>query len=87
MADVEKNNHVEELERTSTKEEASRDSLDRMQTHETLAAVDIHNSQAFMGDDSDGQLHWTFRKWLAAGFLAMLYTGTLMTKFSLMSNH
>lgn len=76
MEEVEKQRHVEELERVSTKEERSRDaSLDRVKTQETLAAVDIHNSQAFKGDDSDGKLQWSIRKWFAAAFLAMLYTG------------
>jgi hypothetical protein len=76
MAEVEKNDHTEELERVSTKEETSRSgSLDQIQTHETLAAVDIHNSQAFKGDDSDGRFQWSIRKWFAAAFLAMLYTG------------
>ena len=49
--------------------------LEKVETHETLARVDIHNSQAFKGDDSDGKIKWTVRKWFAAGFLAMLYTG------------
>ncbi|KAK5166964.1 uncharacterized protein LTR77_007693 [Saxophila tyrrhenica] len=79
MGDVEKHQaqHLEELERVSTKQEDSRNgSLDKIQTHETLAAVDVHNKQAFKGDDSDGRLGWTVRNWFAAAFLAMLYTGS-----------
>ena len=76
MADAEKADHEEYLERISTKEEASpQGSLDKVQTHETLAKVDIHNRQAFKGDDSDGKVHWTIRNWFAAAFMAMLYTG------------
>ena len=77
MADLEKNTHDENLERASTKETnfSPQTSLDKVQTHETLARVDIHNSQAFKGDDSDGKFNWSIRKWIAAAFLAMLYTG------------
>lgn len=78
MEEVEKNNHVEELERVSTKDEHSRtNSLEKVQTQDTLAAVDLDNSQAFKGDESDGKIQWTIRKWFAAAFLAMLYTGML----------
>ena len=80
MADIEKTAQDEHLERTSTKEEVSpqnsNDDLDKVMTHETLAKVDIHNRQAYKGDDSDGKMVWSIRQWLAAAFLAMLYTGT-----------
>ena len=73
MADVEKTEHQEQLERISTKDELSpQNSLDKVATNETLAKVDLLNRQAFQGDDSDGKLHWTIRKWFAAAFLAML---------------
>lgn len=75
MADIEKNHHAEQLERVKTEEDSSHDSLDQVQTHETIAKVDIHNKQAFRGDDSDGKISWTPRKWIAALSLAMLYTG------------
>ncbi|KAK3717409.1 hypothetical protein LTR37_005798 [Vermiconidia calcicola] len=75
--EVEKRPYADDLERSSTKEEYSpTHSLDKVDTHATLAKVDIHNSQAFRGDDSDGKLDWSLRKWIAAGFLAMLYTGS-----------
>ena len=82
MEEVEKNHHAEELERVSTKDEygASDHDLNKVKTTDTLAAVDLDNNQAFKGDDSDGRIQWTFRKWLAAGFLAMLYTGTSTPK-------
>lgn len=75
MADIEKNDHVEQLERVKTEEDSSHNSLDQVQTHETIAKVDIHNKQAFRGDESDGKISWTPRKWIAALSLAMLYTG------------
>jgi hypothetical protein len=50
-------------------------SLEKTETHETIAAVDLDNHQAFKGDDSDGKVDWTIKKLLAAAFLSMLYTG------------
>ena len=41
-----------------------------------LADLDPANTKAYKGDDSDGKFQWGFRNWLAAGSLAMLYTGT-----------
>lgn len=77
MADLEKSatqEHHEQLDRVSTKEEASSDQKP-LAPVETLVPVDIHNRQAFKGDDSDGKIHWNIRTWFAAAFLAMLYTG------------
>lgn len=49
MADVEKTEHQEHLERISTKDELSpQNSLDKVATHETLAKVDLHNRQAYV---------------------------------------
>lgn len=76
MADIEKNDHVEQLERVKTEEDSNGgESLDQVETHQTIAKVDIHNKQAFKGDDSDGKISWGPRKWIAALSLAMLYTG------------
>ena len=80
MADVEKSRpleHHESLDRVSTKDETDSDHK-RLEPVDTLVPVDIHNSQAFKGDESDGKIQWTLRKWFAAGFLAMLYTGKTM---------
>ena len=77
MADLEKSGvqeQHEQLDRASTKEDEHSEHK-HLAPVETLVPVDIHNSQAFKGDDSDGQIHWTIRKWFAAAFLAMLYTG------------
>ena len=78
MADLEKNTHGEHLEQVPTNHStpSEKEELKQVQTHETLAKVDIHNSQAFKGDDSDGKISWNLRKWIAAACLAMLYTGT-----------
>ena len=74
MADVEKSEHTEHLERVRT--EGSKGSPDdSLEKLDTLAHVDLGNRQAFKGDDSDGKVHWTLRKLFAAGSLAMLYTG------------
>lgn len=81
MADVEKSQHTEQLERVKT-EEDSNNSLEQVQTHETIAAVDIHNRQAFKGDESDGKISWGPRKWIAALSLAMLYTGMWLCHYN-----
>ena len=83
MANMEKTAQHEQLEKVRTEEELEpqnrRESMEKVLTHETLAKVDIHNKQAFKGDESDGKVLWSIRQWLAAGFLAMLYTGTAST--------
>lgn len=52
------------------------DSSLQLDRERTLDGVDIQNTRAFMGDDSDGKVTWTLRSILAAVFLAGLYTGT-----------
>lgn len=80
MGDIEKSEPVEQLERVKTEEDSTGgDSLDQVDTHATIARVDIHNRQAFKGDESDGKFSWGPRKWIAALSLAMLYTGTSIT--------
>jgi hypothetical protein len=37
--------------------------------------VDMNNSHALKGDDSDGKVEWSIRSIFAAIFLAALYTG------------
>lgn len=84
MADLEKSataEHHEHLDHVSLKDEHSSHDGKPLAPVDTLVPVDIHNSQAFKGDDSDGQIHWTLRKWFAAAFLAMLYTGMAFLKF------
>jgi hypothetical protein len=82
MADNEKGTH-EHISRVDTRSSNDDHSdphhypLEKTETHETIKAVDLDNQQAFKGDDSDGKVDWTPKKLLAAGFLCMLYTGTL----------
>ncbi|KJX96812.1 MFS drug efflux pump like protein [Zymoseptoria brevis] len=75
----EKGNH-EAIERVDThssnEDNAHRYPLEKTETHETIAAVDVDNNQAFKGDDSDGKVQWTLKKLLAAASLSMLYTGS-----------
>lgn len=46
-----------------------------LEQQHTLSAIDVENSAAFKGDDSDGLVEWNFRNILASIFLCMLYTG------------
>lgn len=81
MATYDEKNVGQNLEQVETNSDnASNDyraagGLQKVETHETLVAVDIENHQAFKGDDSDGKVAWTVKKILAACFLSMLYTG------------
>ncbi|KAH7384489.1 major facilitator superfamily domain-containing protein [Pyrenochaeta sp. MPI-SDFR-AT-0127] len=52
------------------------DSSLELQKELTLSGVDMKNSRAFKGDDSDGQMEFTLRGKFSAGFLAALYTGS-----------
>ncbi|KAF2276912.1 MFS general substrate transporter [Westerdykella ornata] len=47
-----------------------------LEKERTLDGIDIQNSRAFLGDDSDGKVTWTVRSIFAAIFLAGLYTGS-----------
>ncbi|CAO2655668.1 Nn.00g044710.m01.CDS01 [Neocucurbitaria sp. VM-36] len=47
-----------------------------LQKELTLSGVDMKNSQAVKGDDSDGKVKWTLRGKFSAVFLAALYTGS-----------
>lgn len=51
--------------------------LEKIETNQTIQSVDLDNHHAFKGDDSDGKVHWTLKRLLAAAFLSMLYTGIL----------
>jgi hypothetical protein len=47
-----------------------------LEKERTLEGIDIHNTRAIKGDDSDGKVVWSTRSIFAAVFLAGLYTGT-----------
>jgi hypothetical protein len=51
------------------------DSAYDLQQEVTLSGVDMKNSHALKGDDSDGKVEWSVRSIFAAIFLAALYTG------------
>lgn len=53
------------------------DSSLELQKELTLTGVDMKNTQAIKGDDSDGKIHWSLRGKISAICLAALYTGTL----------
>lgn len=77
MTDLEKHTTGEHLEQVSTNHsDRSDEKLDRIDTNQTLAKIDLDNRQAFKGDDSDGKVHWTVRHFFAWASLAMLYTGS-----------
>jgi hypothetical protein len=56
-----------------TPDESSHD----LQKERTLEGIDMNNSYAVKGDDSDGKVEWTVRSMFAAVFLAALYTGMI----------
>lgn len=51
------------------------DSSLELQKEMTLEGIDMNNSSAVKGDDSDGKVIWSVRSIFAAVFLAALYTG------------
>lgn len=51
------------------------DSSHDLQKERTLEGIDMSNSHAVKGDDSDGKVEWNLRSAFAAVFLAALYTG------------
>lgn len=57
------------------KDQTPTDSSLELQKELTLSGVDMKNSRAFKGDDSDGQMEFTLRGKFSACFLAALYTG------------
>jgi hypothetical protein len=62
--------HVEDLQVQST------ESSNELQKERTLEGIDMINSRAVKGDDSDGKVVWNVRSMFAAVFLASLYTGS-----------
>jgi len=62
--------HVEDLQLQPTQ------SSYELQKERTLEGIDMTNSRAVKGDDSDGRVVWNIRSMFAAVFLASLYTGS-----------
>jgi hypothetical protein len=46
-----------------------------LEKERTLEGIDVNNTRAVKGDDSDGKVIWSTRSIFAAIFLAGLYTG------------
>lgn len=68
--------HDEEKQHTTFVENAADSPTDTsLHREKTLDSIDVQNTHAYLGDDSDGKVHWTFRSILAAMCLAGLYTG------------
>ncbi|KAF3044451.1 hypothetical protein E8E12_010792 [Didymella heteroderae] len=61
-------NYVEHVETT--------DSTMNLHKEQTLSGVDMKNTSAVKGDDSDGKVIWSVRSMFSAVFLAALYTGS-----------
>ena len=57
-------------------DESPTDSSHELQKERTLEGIDMTNSYAVKGDDSDGKVEWSTRSIFAAIFLAALYTGS-----------
>lgn len=64
------------------------DSSHELQKERTLEGIDMNNSYAVKGDDSDGKVEWSVRSIFAAVFLAALYTGrsSSTTAFVILAN-
>jgi hypothetical protein len=56
-------------------EDSPNESSHDLQKERTLEGIDMKNSYAVKGDDSDGKVEWSTRSIFAAIFLAALYTG------------
>ena len=65
-------------------EKPSDDEVDDLKKIDTVDAlhVDLENSRAIKGDDSDGRVNWTLKQVLATTFLAGLYVGKPVSKLS-----
>jgi hypothetical protein len=53
------------------------DSSMNLRKEQTLSGVDMKNTSAIKGDDSDGKVIWSLRSIFSAIFLAALYTGMI----------
>jgi hypothetical protein len=65
----------QEVQYVEHSHESPTDSSYELQKERTLEGIDMNNSHAVKGDDSDGKVEWNLRSGFAAVFLAALYTG------------
>jgi len=75
----------QEVQYVENVDQSPTDSSHELQKERTLEGIDMTNSYAVKGDDSDGKVDWSTRSIFAAIFLAALYTGTQPTKLQLLS--
>ncbi|KAF2643569.1 MFS general substrate transporter [Massarina eburnea CBS 473.64] len=57
-------------------QESPTDASLNLERERTLEGIDIYNTHALKGDDSDGKIIWSTRRIFSAIFLAGLYTGS-----------
>jgi hypothetical protein len=69
-------NEKQEVIYTEHAHDSPVDSSHELQKERTLEGIDMNNSLAVKGDDSDGKVTWNIRSMFAAVFLAALYTGS-----------
>ena len=72
------NDYANEKQETSFIENAHESPVTaslNLEKEKTLEGIDVRNTHAFKGDDSDGKVKWSLRSIFAAIFLAGLYTG------------
>jgi len=63
------------------------ESSHELQKERTMEGIDMNNSYAVKGDDSDGKVTWNVRSMFAAVFLAALYTGTTISTLLAFQSH
>ncbi|KAH7093263.1 major facilitator superfamily domain-containing protein [Paraphoma chrysanthemicola] len=66
----------QEVSYVEHKHDSPTESSHELQKERTLDGIDMTNSAAVKGDDSDGKVVWSMRSMFAAVFLAALYTGS-----------
>ncbi|KAH7083029.1 major facilitator superfamily domain-containing protein [Paraphoma chrysanthemicola] len=66
----------QEVRYVEHKHDSPTESSHELQKERTLEGIDMTNSAAVKGDDSDGKVVWNTRSMFAAVFLAALYTGS-----------
>jgi hypothetical protein len=65
----------QEVQYVEHHKESATDSSLELQKERTMEGIDMNNTSAIKGDDSDGKVEWSIRSIFAAIFLAALYTG------------
>jgi hypothetical protein len=77
----------QEVEYTEHVRDSPTESSHELQKERTMEGIDMNNSYAVKGDDSDGKVEWNLRSIFAAVFLAALYTGKSWLHWLLLSTN